>query len=550
MTANTSIEIKTDKWLCATDLSRYIIGHPQKVFIAMQEQMQYMPHAIKLMKNRGRITVFLNQDFIDEFCQRANLVQRNKKQCPDKNWLNADHARKYIIGDAAKIRQVFIQQKENMPYAFQEFLTSRGKVLFLNREYIDELCEKTYLQRRNNTKTDVPHNKNEKSKKIRKANCYQETKGDDWLTPYEFPKNIIAVPSVIRKALIELQPQMPYAIQYKKNLTRITICLHRNYLDEFFVKSGIQKCHIADEQDQTWLRISDLQKYFIVGTKELAEAIKHAYTYMPHAITKVKTDGSRSGLRLHKDYLDEFAKFTKLKKRTDFELATPEWLTVHEMRPMVSATDSHLYKKIKELHPIMPHAIKELTRDGRITLFIHKDHLVEFCERSGIKHQKDNPHKCKDWINAREAKEFITGDAIKIRKAMQAIKYEMPYAFQESNFYGTPAIYLNKSYIDEFCQKTGLKQKKMKINKTRAWLDAKELNQIIYASEQKIQKALLSSKQTMPEKIQIKSISEKKSALCLRRDALNDFCVLNHITKRQSGKLAKQKIAEIMQKQR
>ena len=143
--------------------------------------------------------------------------------------------------------------------------------------------------------------------------------------------------------------------------------------------------------------------------------------------------------------------------------------------------------------------------------------------------------KTSDWLTASElAGEYIVGNPVKIRLALTANE-DLEYIQRKRN--GTSiAVCLHRDFVPQFCKNTGLPLAEILPAKGPGWLTAHDLSMLyIGGGQQKILAMMNQCKDRMPESIK-KMRSCKNIVLCLHLDALDAFCNLSGLKRKDGSK--------------
>jgi hypothetical protein len=213
--------LKTPEWLNSREIARQLhIKHDKIPSILNDLYTQgTLPKSILQKRRCGKVTtIYLHKDYLQDFVTAAKLQTIQKK---DDNWLSAKEIRQKTKRRLNNLPTMLHELRSQMPNGAIEFRKSGPKThLCLNQEYMNDFCAITGLY-------------------------IYDTKDDKiWIGAREleqmFHTHIPQMPQLLK----EMQSKMPSgAIEYKKNSTRISPYLRRDYITEFLKITGLYETH-------------------------------------------------------------------------------------------------------------------------------------------------------------------------------------------------------------------------------------------------------------------------------------------------------------------
>ena len=232
---------------------------------------------------------------------------------------------------------------------------------------------------------------------------------------------------------------------------------------------------------------------------------------------------------------------------SDVEIKTSEWLTVRELKGKYIVGDAtKIRNTLKQYADKMPNDI-QVKRSGSLTaLCLRRGAIDEFCKLSGLERADATVgEKTSEWLTASDLNgKYIVGDYRKIRNTLKQYADKMPNDIQVKRSGPRTALCMRRGAIDEFCKLSGLNHADATIGeKTSEWLTARELaGKYIVGDYRKILRAIEQYTDKMPNDIQVKQ-SGPRTALCLRRGAIDEFCKLSGLN-RADERIDKSTISE------
>lgn len=141
---------KTDEWLSAQELNKYIIGIPKNFLKLMQKLQNIMPDDIQIRKSRAGETLCLHRNAIQKFADVADLMLQGQYGPKTNEWLASKDLTKYFVGNSKKMLTILQENQKNMGNDIQLRKYTGGISLCLNINALDEFTRLTGLKRRNN----------------------------------------------------------------------------------------------------------------------------------------------------------------------------------------------------------------------------------------------------------------------------------------------------------------------------------------------------------------------------------------------------------------
>ena len=282
------------------------------------------------------------------------------------------------------------------------------------------------------------------------------------------------------------------------------------------------------EKTDEWLNVQELTQYFPYNYKVIGKKLVELADTMKGKIEK-KLSASRTSFCLRFDSLDEFTRLSGLKRRRDLPKKTDEWLTAEELIQYFPYAAAVISKRLLELADKMPGKIEERQSGRNTPLCLRRDALDEFADLSGLKRRREIPKKTNKWLTAEELMQFFTNTHKEISKKLLELADTMKGKIEERQSGTRTPLCLYRDALDEFAELSGLEKKPPK--KTSEWLSSSDLTRYFAHSNETIAEKLLELADTMKGKIE-KRLSGPHTALCLHRDALDEFARLSGLKRR------------------
>jgi len=275
-----------------------------------------------------------------------------------------------------------------------------------------------------------------------------------------------------------------------------------------------------------WLTVADLlgQHHVAGAYKKIHDTLKQYQRSMPEYI-QYKRCGSRTVLCLHRDGIQMFRTKTQL-ERPATEIKTEEWLSVGDLikKRYVVGMYSTILDALEQCQSKMPEYIKPKYNGLRTVLCLHCDAIEMFRDIAKFRHPATE-NDSGEWLTAGAlAKEKdIFGTHTRILRALEKYQFEMPEYIQKKRHGRILVLCLRRDGIPLFIKKSGLNRYE---EKTDEWLSAKELaGRYIVGVSNRISDVMTIYQDMNLEYLRPK-ISGKRPVLCLRRDAIGQFCRL------------------------
>ena len=217
---------------------------------------------------------------------------------------------------------------------------------------------------------------------------------------------------------------------------------------------------------------------------------------------------------------------------TKFGRKTSEWLSVNNL-PGRHIVGNHvkITKALIQYQKDMPDDIQLKQSGTRVVLCLRVEAIDKFCELAKLMRRDIHlDDVTPEWLTANDlTTTYIVGENGRIKTALEKYQKDMPNDIQLKRNGRHTALHLRESAVADFCKRAGLVQTKDKRDnkKTSKWLNATKLTgKYIVGDYRKIMIALEKYQSAMPQYIQIK-YSGNRSALCLQRSAIGDFCAMS-----------------------
>ncbi len=444
---------------------------------------------------------------------RVDTERAKEEEIPKKTdeWLTARELMEYFVGSDTRILEELkkLVAAKKMPGKIEKRQSGPHTALCLHISALDEFARLSGLERRR----ELPK------------------KTDEWLTARELREYFVGSDTRILEELKKLvaAKKMSGKIEERQSGARIPLCLHIDALDEFAQLSGLERRRELPKKTDEWLNTDELLQYFPYSRAVISKKLLELADKMPGKIEK-RQSGVRTPLCLHRDAIDEFARLSDLEKRIPQK--TSEWLSAADLKQYFSSSHQTISKKLLELADKMPGKI-EKRQSGSPTLCLHRDAIDEFARLSHLK--KRIPQKTDEWLTAKELEEYFIGGKAKILYELKKLVSEkkMLGKIEERQAGSFASLCLHRDALDEFAR---LSELKIRRKKTDEWLSAEELEEYFVGGRKKISKEL---KKLVDEEKMLGKIEERETALCLHRDALDEFARLSGLKRR--GKVTPEK---------
>ena len=524
---NLDVEIKTDEWLSANDLAgKYIHGMAGKIRRLLKQYQNQMPNDIQIRSYRGNITHVLHRDAIDRFCEISGSLRVDHTIGPKTSeWISAhDLMGKYVSGDETVVRNALKKYQSIIPEYIQKKVNGGRVSLYLRQDGVNKFCDIAGL---------TPYRE-------------MDDKTPGWLTAGELEsKYIVGSAQKIALALKQYADEMPNDIQQRRNKARTPLCLNVRAIDRFCSLSGLQRVNteMGDKTDE-WLNAKELVGKYIGGDINVIRKNLEKYSTDLSEYIQIRRNNTVPVICLHRDGIKRFCKISGM-TFVDNSIGdkTDEWLSTFDLykNKYIKQDSTRIIKELRKYQRAYPEYI-QVRRNawGSNVLCVRRDFIDDFCKIAGLD-RFDNTigKKTSEWLTANDLKgKYIEGSDVKILWAIKECQSKMPGDIQLKNNRGKTALCVNRDAIDKFCEMSGLKRISIFIDKTsigvktEEWLGPKELNTFLAHSVDIILRALRQYQSQMPNDIQFKRSYNHKS-LHLRRDAIDDFCKLSGLRRRQ-----------------
>ena len=296
-----------------------------------------------------------------------------------------------------------------------------------------------------------------------------------------------------------------------------------------------------EQKTDEWLTATELMEHFVGDKSKILRKLENLADVMPGEIEKRKS-GTQTPLCLHRDAIKKFAQHSGLERKCEIPQKTDEWLTATELTEHFVGGESKILGVLRNLANVMPGEI-EIRKSGTNTaLCLHRDAIEKFAQHSGLERKREIPQKTDEWLTAKELTEHFVSDKSKILGVLENLADEMPGEIEKRKSGTKTPLCLHRKAIEKFAQHSGLERRRERRReipqKTDEWLTAIELTEHFVGGESKILSALEKLADVMPERIE-KRKSGANTALCLHRDALDEFAQLSGLKRR--GKVTPEK---------
>ena len=439
---------------------------------------------------------------------RVDTERAKEEEIPEKTdeWLNVQELTQYFPYNYKVIGKKLVELADTMKGKIEKRLSGPHTTLCLHRDALDEFARLSGLKKRLPQKT------------------------DEWLSAKDLMEYFVGGGTKILRELKKLvaAKKMLGKIEKRQSGGNTPLCLHRDALDEFAHLSGLERRSEIQEKTSEWLTAQELTRYFPYNYKVIEKKLVELADTMKGKIEK-KLSASRTSFCLRFDSLDEFTRLSGLKRRRDLPKKTDEWLTAEELIQYFPYAAAVISKRLLELADKMPGKIEERQSGRNTPLCLHRDALDEFADLSGLKRRRELPKKTNKWLTAEELMQFFTNTHKEISKKLLELADTMKGKIEERQSGTRTPLCLYRDALDEFAELSGLEKKPPK--KTSEWLSSSDLTRYFAHSNETIAEKLLELADTMKGKIE-KRLSGPHTALCLHRDALDEFARLSGLKRR------------------
>ena len=439
---------------------------------------------------------------------RVDTERAKEEEIPEKTdeWLNVQELTQYFPYNYKVIGKKLVELADTMKGKIEKRRSGANTPLCLHRDALDEFAHLSGFKKRLPQKT------------------------DEWLSAKDLMEYFVGGDTKILRELKKLvaAKKMPGKIEKRQSGSQTPLCLHRDALDEFTRLSGLKRRRDLPKKTDEWLTAQELTRYFPYNYKVIEKKLVELADTMKGKIEK-RQSGSQTPLCLHRDALDEFAHLSGLDRRSEIQEKTSEWLTAQELMQFFTNTHKEISKKLLELADTMKGKIEKRQSGSQTPLCLHRDALDEFTRLSGLKRRRDLPKKTDEWLTAKELMQFFTNTHKEISKKLLELADTMKGKIEKRQSGARTPLCLYRDALDEFAELSGLEKKPPK--KTSEWLSSSDLTRYFAHSNETIAEKLLELADTMKGKIE-KRLSGPHTALCLHRDALDEFARLSGLKRR------------------
>ena len=582
------LKVKTAEWLSAAELHKgYIVGDFCRIKEALSQLADASDGKIQLRRTTTRTGLCLHKDEIAWFCKTASLRRKKKSAITEiktKTWLHAVDLKHggYIDADIPEIRKALkIHQTDlpnyitmqrigkktgiyllNTPKAIDAFRAISGYTVVAakktNRWLTPKELAGTYISASFGTiRRHLGEFQNDMPKEIQikhsggqnhrllclrntpdaiktfcaKANLQLvgelEDRTAEWLTAARLSKNYIqGDPRKILAALKKYQYTMPAGtIALKRCKTGKALCLLNNddVIKEFCKQSGLIQAGILD--GKSWLSARSLHaKKLIAGSyKEINKALKEWRKIKPEYVIE-RQYGKDIAVYLKNDS-DVIAQFSAFYASPDRK--TVKWLTAFALlhNGIVSGTHKKIEMALKEWQKTHPDDVLEKPfGNKRVMLSLRNDTAVirAFCD--------EQKRKKEEWlpISALQKGKLVSGDSKIIESVLAEWEESRPSDISRKKHATGMILCLRNDpdVIKQFAEVVKNRKSRRGPKQALQWLSANELEyKLIDAGFSAIYQNLCLYQAKMRDVIQHKQTPNGQK-LCLKRDAIEDFCKL------------------------
>lgn len=349
------------------------------------------------------------------------------------------------------------------------------------------------------------------------------TKTPHWKNPNELHNILIGNEAKIRKALYAWRTKLPHIIQEKTSGNRLVLCLDINHVQEFAEQAGFRLQNLAHKTDK-WYTAEQLAGILLGKPSIISKHIRNYRHQMPDAAIQEMHCGRTIGLCMHADYIDEFCRLSKLKRRTA-QKKTDDWKSVAELTDFFKASRATILGALRKLQKQMPDAIQEKQINANITLCLRADYINEFATLSELcVRNLTLTERTPDWMTQTELRNVYACRAEKIAEQMEMLATVMPYAIQQkiAGKKATPWC-LHVDYIEEFTMRSGLPTRYVSLKpKTPQWFNAADLYKIVFTDTTTINKLIEQYSIEHPYAVERKQ-NGSRTPLCVHENYINEF---------------------------
>ena len=425
---------RTDEWLTATELMKYILGGKDKILQKLIALTKDMPGKIETRQSGSNTPLCLHISAIEEFCQLSELKMVGSIQPKSKDWLTADELRKYFVGQSEKILAKLRELAEKMPDKIQQRKSGGATPLCLHISGIEEFRLLSGLERR----TEI------------------QPKTKDWLNSKEASQYFKAQQMIVLQKMNELAEKMPDKIQKRQSGSLTPLCVHIGAIDDLAKYSGLERKGKFPAKTNDWLTANELHMHIRAKADKILEKLKEFANMMPDKIQQREIFNGQSPLCLHISGLDKFIQLSGLEKRTTISKKTTEWLTADELTNHFIGGAGKILGKLRELAAKMTNEIQIMQSGSRQVLCLHISALDKFAKLSKLERQIKLQAKTNDWLNATELAKYFIGGRDKILKKLDELKTTMPDKIQKKQNGSHMPLCLHIDALDEFTRLSGL----------------------------------------------------------------------------------------------
>ncbi len=295
----------------------------------------------------------LKRKYLQQFCK---LAQISKSFTADSNYLTATDIAHILHSHHSQIYGLLTQYQHLMPQgAIQAQRKYSRTTLVLHKDFLDIFCKMAGLEK-------------------------QILKTSEWLSSREIARQLHIKHNEIPATLktLYVNGALPKSVLQERLCGKTkTIYLHKDHLQDFVTVANL---YIVPQKDENWLSADDIRKKFQRGLNGLPVTLQEIRSQMPSGAIEFRKSGPKIHLCLNQKYIDDFCAITGLYIYDD-----KNWIAAREIEEMFHTHVSQMPQLFKEMQSKLPAGAIEYKRRGpKITLYLRRDYLFEFLEKSGV----------------------------------------------------------------------------------------------------------------------------------------------------------------------
>ena len=473
------IDVAGQNDLNASQLATKLGVPATKIYAKLKWMRPSMPYAIRKKRADGMTALHLQDKFYDKFIKNAGIQQQTLPPIKSSDWVSAWEL-KNQTGLTANTQTINaqLQKLKTKMQAMPNVLGDFDKIQVRRSRFRNVLClHKDYI-----------------NAFLMSAGLIVASQRDNWLGQTELKEYIDAPENIIARVLKLLKSDDDLLVRTIRHRRGETACLYApsdkrlEIIDQFIQRAGQYGVELIRRSSgvSNYLNVPILmQKFPEVGAKRLRAALKAFAEIAPDKI-KITKGSRKQTLRLHKDALDAFSRFSGLYNLSLVESVSDDYLSPEKLsQQYIFASREKIRACLAQLQSAMRNDIK-LLRDSKnkTFLYLHKNAIDRFCEKSGMINRASVPQKTEQDLTGADIAALVDLGGAQVSALLDEMRGRMsdPNAIRRVRSRSNLIFVLQQQYLEEFIAKSGLRRRNKSrqdfVRGTNMLRTAQELNQI------------------------------------------------------------------------